>query len=31
LHNARATLSNATARVIANSLALLGVLAPEKM
>ena len=31
LHSARATLSNATARVIANSLALLGVLAPEKM
>ena len=31
LHSARATLCNATARVIANSLALLGVSAPEKM
>ena len=31
LHSARATLCNATARVIANSLALLGVTAPEKM
>ncbi len=31
LHRARATLCSATARVIANSLALLGVSAPEKM
>ncbi|MEJ0014942.1 MAG: arginine--tRNA ligase [Actinomycetota bacterium] len=31
LHSARATLCNATARVIANSLALLGVSAPTKM
>ena len=31
LHSARATLCSATARVIANSLALLGVTAPEKM
>ena len=31
LHSARATLCSATARVIANSLALLGVSAPEKM
>ena len=31
LHSARATLCNATARVIANSLELLGVTAPEKM
>jgi len=31
LHSARATLCSATARVIANSLALLGVAAPEKM
>jgi arginyl-tRNA synthetase len=31
LHRARATLCSATARVIANSLALLGVHAPEKM
>ena len=31
LHSARATLCNATARVIANSLTLLGVTAPEKM
>ena len=31
LHSARATLCNATAQVIANSLALLGVTAPEKM
>jgi arginyl-tRNA synthetase len=31
LHSARATLSAATAQVIANSLALLGVNAPEKM
>lgn len=31
LHSARATLCNATSRVIANSLALLGVSAPEKM
>ena len=31
LHAARATLCSATARVIANSLALLGVTAPEKM
>ena len=31
LHSARATLCNATARVIANSLTLLGVSAPEKM
>ena len=31
LHNSRATLCSATARVIANSLELLGVTAPEKM
>ena len=31
LHSARATLCSATAQVIANSLALLGVTAPEKM
>ena len=31
LHSARATLCSATARVISNSLALLGVTAPEKM
>jgi arginyl-tRNA synthetase len=31
LHSARATLCSATARVIANSLTLLGVFAPEKM
>ena len=31
LHSARATLCNATAQVIANSLTLLGVSAPEKM
>lgn len=31
LHSARSTLCSATARVIANSLALLGVSAPEKM
>ena len=31
LHSARATLCSATARVIANSLELLGVTAPEKM
>jgi arginyl-tRNA synthetase len=31
LHAARATLCKSTAQVIANSLALLGVSAPEKM